>query len=50
MVLQEVEWDNLAGSKWKSLWTIRILVQPIAEFTSLLSGEEFTTISSVLPP
>ena len=45
-VLQE---DNLAASKWKSIWAMKTLVQPIAEFTSLLSSEEFTTILSALP-
>ena len=48
-VLEEAEWDNLAASEWKSLWAIKNLLQPLAEFTSLLSGEEFTTISSALP-
>lgn len=48
-VLEEFEWDNLATSEWKYLEAIRALLQPFAQFTSLISGEEFTTLSSVLP-
>lgn len=34
-MLQELEWDNLAVSEWKTLERI--------------SGEDFTTVSSVIP-
>ena len=47
-VLEEAEWDNLAASEWKSLWAIKSLLQPLAEFTSLLSGEEFTTLPTIM--
>ena len=48
-VLQELEWDDLAISEWKILEALRCLVHPFAQFTSLVSGEDFTTISAVLP-
>ena len=48
-VLQDMEWDNLAASEWKGLHALKTLLQPLAEFTSLLSGDEFTTISCALP-
>ena len=48
-VLLELEWDNLATSEWKTLEALRDLLHPFAQLTSLVSGEEFTTISSVIP-
>ena len=48
-VLQELEWDDLAISEWKSLEALRDLLHPFAQYTSLVSGEDFTTISAVLP-
>ena len=48
-VLQELEWDNLATSEWKMLESLRDLLRPFAEFTSLISGETFTTVSAVIP-
>ena len=49
VVLRELEWDDLAASEWRSLCSVQSLLQPFAEFTDLVSGEEFTTISSVIP-
>lgn len=49
VVLRELEWDDLAASEWRSLCAIQSLLQPFAEFTDLVRGEEFTTISSVIP-
>lgn len=48
-VLEELEWDSLATSEWKILEGIKSLLQPFAQFTQLISGEDFTTISSVYP-
>ena len=48
-VLLELEWDNLATSEWKTLEALRDLLHPFTQLTSLVSGEEFTTISSVIP-
>ena len=48
-VIQELGWDDLANSEWKTLQALRDLLHPFAQFTALVSGEEFTTISSVLP-
>ena len=48
-VLQELEWDNLAMSEWRILESLRELLRPFAQFTSLISGENFTTVSAVIP-
>lgn len=48
-VLEELEWDSLATSEWKVLEGVKNLLQPFAVLTSLISGEDFTTISSVYP-
>ena len=44
--LNELEWDNLAISEWKAIDSICRLLQPCA---TLSSGEEYTTVSGVLP-
>ena len=49
VVLEELGWDNLPTSVWRTLSSIKALLQPFAQFTSLLSGEEFITLSSVIP-
>ena len=48
-VLQELEWDDLAVSEWKTLETLRSLLHPFTQSTCLVSGDEYTTISAVLP-
>ena len=48
-VLDELEWDNLPTSDWKMLKNICTLLRPFADYTSLVSGEEYTTISAVIP-
>lgn len=48
-VLEELEWDNLAVSEWKLLEALRDLLHPFAIFTALAQGEEFTTLSCVIP-
>ncbi|XP_065896068.1 E3 SUMO-protein ligase ZBED1-like [Dysidea avara] len=48
-VLVEHSWDSLQNSEWKVLENIQELLQPFAEYTTLCSGEEYTTISSVVP-
>lgn len=48
-VLDQLEWDNLPASDWKTIEKITVLLRPFAEYTSLVSGEEYTTISSVIP-
>jgi len=48
-VLEELEWDNLAISDWKVLENIQELMNPFTLYTSLSSGEDYTTISSVIP-
>lgn len=49
VVLEERGWDDLAASEWRMLQRIVNLLQPFAKFTTLLSGDEFTTLSCVVP-
>ena len=49
IVLDERGWDDLAAREWRTLKNISILLHPFAKFTSLLSGDEFTTLSCVIP-
>ena len=49
VVLDEQGWDDLAASEWRTLSNITCLLQPFAKFTSLLSGDEYTTLSCVIP-
>ena len=48
-ILEDLGWDNIATSEWKTLGNIHDLLRPFAQYTSLVSGEDYTTISSVLP-
>ena len=49
VVLNELGWDDLVTSEWRTLKNIVNLLQPFAKFTSLLSGEDFTTLVSYPP-
>ena len=49
IVLEEQGWDDLAASEWRTLIHITNLLQPFAKFTNLLSGDEYTTLSCVIP-
>ena len=48
-VLQELEWDNLPNSEWKVLENYQDLLEPFAKYTALIGGEEYTTLSMVVP-
>ena len=48
-VLQELEWDDLPTSEWKVLENYRDLLEPFARYTDLMGGEEYTTLSMVVP-
>ena len=48
-VLQELEWDNLPTSEWKVLENYRDLLEPFVRYTDLVGGEEYTTLSMVVP-
>ena len=45
-VLQQLGWDNLPTSDWKQLEKVYKLLTP---FASLISGEEYVTLPSVIP-
>ena len=36
-------------SEWRTLENLHLLLKPFAQYTSLVSGEEYTTIPSVIP-
>ena len=44
----ELNFSDLAASEMRSPSIIQSLLQPFADFTTLVSGEKFTTISSVI--
>ena len=48
-VLDTLEWDNLTVSEWKTLENVHKLLKPFAQYTSLVGGEDYTTLSSVIP-
>ena len=48
-VLEEFCWDSLHTSEWKLLASIHDLWKPFAQYTSLVGGEDYTTVSSVIP-
>ena len=48
-VLQELSWNNLQNSEWKQLDHIHSLLKPFAKYTALTSGEDYTTLSMVIP-
>ena len=48
-VLEQQGWDDLAASVRRKIKGVVDLLHPFAKFTSLLSGDEFTTLSCVIP-
>lgn len=48
-VLQEMEWDNLPISEWKTLENLCDLLEPFARYTDITSAEEYTTLSMIIP-
>jgi len=48
-VLEDMQWDGLATSEWRSLENILNLLKPFAQYTSLIRGIEYTTMPCVVP-
>ena len=48
-VLAKLQWDGLQVRHWKSIESLVMLLGPFADYTSLAGGEEYTTISCVVP-
>ena len=48
-ILAELDWDNLQNSDYKTLESIRDLLEPFAKYRQLASGEDMSTISMVIP-
>lgn len=48
-MLEELCWDNLPTSEWKLLASVHDLLKPFAQYTSLVGGEDYTTVSSLIP-
>ena len=47
-VLDKLKWDNLNASKWKTVENVTELIKPFADYTTLSSGEHYSTISSII--
>lgn len=47
-VLFEVQFDDLQRSEWKILECVRMLLQPFAVATSLISGDTYVTLPEVI--
>ena len=48
-VCEELGWDCLSSYQWKQLESVEHLLKPFAQYTTLTSGEDGTTISLVIP-
>ena len=48
-VICKLEWDGLQARHWKAIENVVTLLEPFAEYTSLCGGEEYTSISCVVP-
>ena len=48
-VLEDLQWDNLPISYWKQIENMVDLLKPFAQYTQLVSTEETTTISMIIP-
>ena len=48
VVLEQQGWDDLASSEWRTLINVTNLLQPFAKYTTLLSGDQFTTVSPAI--
>ena len=48
-VCQELEWNCLLNSEWKTLENYKALLDPFARYTQLASSESCTSISSIIP-
>ncbi len=48
-VLLELGWNTLQNSEWKQLENLHSLLKPFAKYTALTSGEDYTTLSTVIP-
>ena len=47
-VCEDLGWESLSSYQWKQLESIEQLLKPFAQYTTLTSGEENTTISLVI--
>ena len=47
--MEELNWDNLPNCDWKVLESMMCLLEPFAQYTSLTSGDEYTTFSTIVP-
>ena len=48
-VICKLEWDGLQARHWKAIENVVVLLESFAEYTSLCGGEEYTSISCVVP-
>ena len=48
-VISKLEWDGPQARHWKAIESIVMLLEPFAEYTALCGGEDYTSISCVIP-
>ena len=48
-VLDKLKWDNLNARQWKTVESVTELLKLFADYTTLSSGEHYSTISSIIP-
>ena len=48
-VLDKLKWDNLNARQWKTVESVTELLKLSADYTTLSSGEHYSTISSIIP-
>ena len=48
-VLDKLKWDNLNACLWKTVESVTELLKLFADYTTLSSGEHYSTISSIIP-
>ena len=49
LVTLKLEWNGLQTSEWKKINNIVDFLQPFAEYTTLCCGEDYTSLSAVVP-
>ena len=48
-VLDKLKWDNLNARQWKKVENVTEILKPFADYTTLSSGEHYSTIYSIIP-
>ena len=49
LVLSKLGWDGLQATQWKTIENVVELLKPFSEYTNLAGGENYTTVSTIVP-